>query len=193
MLVTQSCLTLSDPMDHSPPGSSVQGILQARILEWVAMTFSRRPSWSRDRTQVSRIAGRFFNIWATWEACVPLTLGQKLTIVNGYWDGQGGLACCDSRGHRESDMTERLIWSDLTLGFGLPQWLSSKESPAMQETLETWVWSLGQEDPLEKEMATHYRILAWKIPWTEEPSRLQPMWWQRVRHSWAIEPTCTDQ
>ena len=53
-----------------------------------------------------------------------------------------------------------------TLGFGLPQWLSGKESPAMQETLETWVWSLGQEDPLEKEMATHYRILAWKIRWT---------------------------
>jgi len=48
--------------------------------------------------------------------------------------------------------------------------------------LETWVRSLGQEDPLEKEMATHSSTLAWKIPWTEEPGRLQSMGLQRVRH-----------
>ena len=47
---------------------------------------------------------------------------------------------------------------------------------------ETWVLSLGQEDPLEKEMATHSSTLAWKIPWTEECSRLQSMGSQRVRH-----------
>ena len=47
---------------------------------------------------------------------------------------------------------------------------------------ETWVRSLGQEDPLEKEMATHFSILAWKIPWTEEPGRLQSMGSQRVGH-----------
>ena len=51
--------------------------------------------------------------------------------------------------------------------------------PAMQET---WVRSLGQEDPLEKEMATHSSILAWKIPWTEKPGRQQSMGSQRVRH-----------
>ena len=54
-----------------------------------------------------------------------------------------------------------------------------KHLPAMQET---WVQSLGQEDPLEKEMATHSSVLAWRIPWTEEPSRLQSMASQRVRH-----------
>ena len=54
-----------------------------------------------------------------------------------------------------------------------------KHLPAMRETR---VLSLGQEDPLEKEMATHSSILAWKIPWTEEPGRLQSMGWQRVRH-----------
>ena len=48
--------------------------------------------------------------------------------------------------------------------------------------LETWVRSLGQEDPLEKEMATHSSILAWKVPWTEEPGRLQFIWLQRVGH-----------
>ena len=47
-----------------------------------------------------------------------------------------------------------------------------KNLPALQETWETRIWSLGQEDPLEKEMATHSSILAWKIPWTEEPSGL---------------------
>ena len=52
-----------------------------------------------------------------------------------------------------------------------------KRLPAMQET---WVLSLAQEDPLEKEMATHSSILAWKIPWTEKPGRLQSMGSQRV-------------
>ena len=50
---------------------------------------------------------------------------------------------------------------------------------------ETWVRSLGGEDPLEKEMATHSSTLAWKIPWTEERGRLQFMALQRVRHNWA--------
>ena len=48
---------------------------------------------------------------------------------------------------------------------------------------ETWVQSLGWDDPLEKEMATHSSILAWKISWTEEPGGLQSMWLQRVRHT----------
>ena len=53
---------LCDPMDHSPPGSSANGILQARTLEWVAMPSSRASSRFRDQTQVSCIAGRFFTI-----------------------------------------------------------------------------------------------------------------------------------
>ena len=55
-------------MDYSPPGSSVLGILQARILEFAAIPFPRVSSQSRDRTQVSHITGRFFTIWATREA-----------------------------------------------------------------------------------------------------------------------------
>ena len=54
-----------------------------------------------------------------------------------------------------------------------------KRLPAMQET---WFRSLDQEDPLEKEMATHSSTLAWKIPWTEKPGGLQPMGSQRVGH-----------
>ena len=68
--IIQSCLTLCDPMDYI-----VHGILQARILEWVAFPFSRESSQPRDQTQVSRTAGRFFTTWATRKA-------------QGYWSGQ---------------------------------------------------------------------------------------------------------
>ena len=57
-----------------------------------------------------------------------------------------------------------------------------KNSRMMQETQEIWVQSLGQEDPLEEEMATHSSILAWKVPWTEEPGGLQSIGLQRVEH-----------
>ena len=63
-VMSDSC----DPMDRSSPGFSVHGIFQARILEWVAISFSRRSSWPRDWTQVSRVASRCFTIWATREA-----------------------------------------------------------------------------------------------------------------------------
>ena len=65
--VTQSCPTLWDPLDCSPPGSSVYGIFQARILEWVAISFSRGSSRPRNQTWVSRIVGRRFTVWATRE------------------------------------------------------------------------------------------------------------------------------
>ena len=68
VLITQSCLTLCNGMECSPPGSSVHGILQARTLERVAISFSRGSSWPRDQTWVSWIAGIFFTIWATREA-----------------------------------------------------------------------------------------------------------------------------
>jgi len=63
--VAQSCPTLCDPMDCSLPGSSIHGILQARVLEGVAISFSGGSSRPRDRTRVSRISGRRFNLWAT--------------------------------------------------------------------------------------------------------------------------------
>ena len=121
VLVAQSCPTLCGPMDCSLPGSSVHGILQARILEWIAISFSRGFSQPRDQTQVSYISR------------------QVLSLV--------------------AQTVKRLS--------------------TMQETR---VRSLGWEDPLEKEMAIHSSILAWKIPWTEEPGRLQSMGSQRVEH-----------
>ena len=69
-----------------------------------------------------------------------------------------------------------LIWGVVTVQ-------RVKNLPAMQETQETWVRSLGREDPMEEEMVTHSNIFAWKIPWTEEPrGLLQSMELQRVGH-----------
>ena len=75
VLVTQLCPTLCNSMDCSLPGSSVQEIFQARILECVAISFSRGSSQPRNQTQVFCIAGRFFTLWATGEA--PLLPPKK--------------------------------------------------------------------------------------------------------------------
>ena len=92
LLVTKSCLTLCNPMDYSPQGSSVPGISQARILEWVAIPFTRGSSQPRDRTQVSHIAGRYFTSWATGEAqgtltCLPWVV-ERLCGEMGGWRGR---------------------------------------------------------------------------------------------------------
>ena len=68
-------------MDCSPPGSSVHGISQARILEWVATSFSRGSSWLRDQTHVSCIGRRIPYPWVTWEA--PLSLSLSICIISG--------------------------------------------------------------------------------------------------------------
>ena len=87
-------------MDHSPPGSSVHGILQARILEWVAISFSWGSSWPRDRTQVSRISGRCFNLWATREAPIANSQGPN-RVWTAFSDGMVGESLKkDGRGQR---------------------------------------------------------------------------------------------
>ena len=68
VLVISACTTPCDTVEHSPPNSSVHGILQARILEWVVIPSSRESSQPRGWTQVSHIAGRFFTSWGTREA-----------------------------------------------------------------------------------------------------------------------------
>ena len=115
--VALSCPTLCDPMDCSLPGSSTNGIYQARVLEWVVIAFSSskllKLKWSQD-----------------------------------FWGGSVG-----------------------------------KESSCQYKRCG-FVQSLGREDALEKEMATHSSILAWRILWTEEPHGLQSIGSQRVRHHW---------
>ena len=92
--VAQLCPTLCNPMDCSLPGSSLHGIFQARVLEWVAISFSRGSSWPRDRTQVSRIPGRCFNLWATREAQIWLQSRSNSKSISNFfselkiWDDQ---------------------------------------------------------------------------------------------------------
>ena len=115
--------------------------------------------------------GRHWALWITqgmFPALVAFTRGKVWLKINNkhkwviMWSLEGR--------HRASLVAQRL-----------------KRPPAMRKT---WVWSLGQEDPLEKEMATHSSILAWRIPWTEEPGGLQSMGLQRVRHDWANSLSC---
>ena len=80
VLVIQLCLTLCDPMECSTPGFSLHGILQASILEWVAIPFSRGSSWPRDQTQVSCVAGRFFTVLAIREAQTTRELFNFYTL-----------------------------------------------------------------------------------------------------------------
>ena len=79
--VSQSCRTLCDPMDCSPPGSSVHGILQARVLEWVAIPFSKGSSQPSNQTQVSCIAGGFFT-FCSREALGGVPLFPYLAVIN---------------------------------------------------------------------------------------------------------------
>ena len=119
MLVAQSCPTLDNPMNCSLPGSSVHGILQARILEWVAIPFCRG-SQPRDWTQISCIGGEFFTIWATraasvcWYKCIFLVLWQNCCQTNnsneqtsGDSERQESLACCSPWGQSRTQLSDR--------------------------------------------------------------------------------------
>ena len=77
--VSQSCPTLCDPMDCSPPGSTVHGISQARVLDWAVVSFSRGSSWPRDQARVSRNVDRRFTIWASREVLYLFPILHILT------------------------------------------------------------------------------------------------------------------
>ena len=84
--VTQSCPTLCDSVDCSLPGSSVHGIFQARILEWIAISFSRGSSQPRDRTWVSHIVDRRFTVWAAREEDIPSNSNSKASPLGSHLD-----------------------------------------------------------------------------------------------------------
>ena len=121
-LVTQLCLTLCDPMYGSPPGSSVHGILQERILEWASIPFSRESFQPRDWTQVSHTAGRFFTVWATREA----QSSQGTTLI---YDGEEG------RGWGGSEQ----LWSGLTKKkTNFPGWWKYSTSWCIMGYIQVW-------------------------------------------------------
>ena len=115
-----------------------------------------------------------FNIWKRWIFKSPTTINYHYQVP-----GPGVIRA----GRQWPTMCKQIkevvgVW---TLG-----WLDCLWKVHLQVRLyEMQVWSLGGEDPLEKEMATHSCILAWRIPWTEEPSRLQSMGLKRAGHDWS--------
>ena len=146
--VSQSYLTPCDPLDCSLPDSSVQGVPQARILEWIAISSSRGLSWSRGQTCIScfpALAGEFFAIE---------TPGKPLA-----WSKHEGLISTKCPVKLQHVMI-LFHWLHYLLIFATVYGLS-----------------------LEKAMAPHSST--WKIPWTEEPGRLQSMGSLRVGHDWV--------
>ena len=155
------CPTLCYPMDCSLQGSSVHGIFQAIVLEWIAISFSRD------------LPDPGIEPWS------PRIYHYILIIVT-----QESLL---SRYHHKCQQKRQLcfitkpvhVWVSLVAQ--MVKNLSAKQ--------ETQVWSLGQEGPPEKGMATNSSVFAWRIPWIKTPGRLQSMGSQRVEHDWATELT----
>ena len=196
-LVTKLCPTLCNPMDYSPPGSSVHGILQARVLEWVAISSSKGSSWPSDwilgllrlmhcrqilyaessgkhlHQYICNLSGQFFLKKYYFHLCLFQCNKNKTVaqLVKNLPAGDPSSIAGLGRSAGE--------------GIGYPlqySWASLvaqlvKNLPAMREI---WVWSLSWEDPLEKGKATHSSILAWRIPWTIQSCKES----QRVGHNW---------
>ena len=193
----QYCPTVCDPMDYSPPTSSLYGISQARILEWVAMPSSRGSSQPKDQSHVSCvscIAGGFFTHWVIRE------FKHSNKEIDSYQVKLEKIHC--------------LIW--VSLGKGNPQLFEqsycSTSEKAMAPHSSTLAWKIPwTEEPgglqsmgvtesrtwlndfiftfhfhaLEKEMATHPSVLAWRIPGSGEPGGLPSMESHRVGHDWS--------
>ena len=124
VLVTQSYPTLCISMDCSPPGSPVHGILQARILEWVAIPFFRGYSWPRDQTQVSYTAGRCLTVWATRKTYVQNRISNVFILPTNL-----GWTLNRSKMAKYQSFHKVLLESGAFLVAG-----TVKNPPAMQET-----------------------------------------------------------
>ena len=127
--------------------------LEKNLMLW-NIEGGRRRGWQRMR----------------WLDGITTSLGMSLSRLWEF-DGEGNLACCSPLGHKESCTTEWVNWTEQNRYIFLKIAQTVKNLHAMQET---WVWALGWDDPLEKGMATHSSILAWRIPWTEEPGGYSP-------------------
>ena len=136
-------------MDCSPPGSYVHGFFQTKILEWVAVSYSRGSSQLRDQIRVSYV------FWGFPDSSV----GKESACDAGDPSSISGLGRSPGEG---IGYPLQYSWASLVAQL-------IKNPPAMQET---WVRSLGWEDPLEKGKSSHSRILAWRISWTMGSQRV---------------------
>ena len=126
--------------------------------------------------------------WATSLSCIDWRRKWQPTPVflPGESQGWSSLIGCCLWGPTESDTTEAMQQQQHSMFWASLVAQLAKNPSAMWET---WVQSLVWEDPLEEGMAVHPSILAWRIPWTEEPGGLQSMGLQRIRHDWATKHT----
>ena len=153
--VAQLCPTLCNPMDCSLPGSSIHGIFQARILECIPISFSRRSSQPRDWTQVSHIVGRRFTVWATREVlCYPRD-SQKFSRAPQF-EGINSLAlfffyCPAFKDWRQEE--KGMIEDDMV---GWHHWLNRHES----EQLRRW-WRTRKPGMLQSELQSQTQLSNW--------------------------------
>ena len=150
--VTQSCPTLSDPTDCNLPGSSVHGIFQARVLEWVAIAFSDTCRYSEIITMNIYF---IFLAFSTMYVCLLSYISEKAMAPH------------------SSTLAWKIPWTEEPDGL---QSVGSQSQTRLSDFTFTFHFHL------ENEMATHSSVLAWRIPGTGEPGGLPSMGLHRVRH-----------
>ena len=187
-------MTVESPLDCkeiklvNPKGNQSWIFMEGLMLK-LKVQYVRDLMWSTDSLAKTLMLGKIEGrrrremtehemvVWHHWLD------GHELEQTPGVGDGQEILACYSPWSWKESDTTEWLNWTELKLHiYSIMVAQMVKNLLAM---CKTWAQSLGQEDPLEKGVATHSSILAWRIPWIEEPDGLQFMGLQRVQHQWA--------
>ena len=166
LLIRSSFLVVSDSLQLL---GVVHIIFQARIVEWVAISCSRGSSQPRDWTRVSCVSCIAAESYLLSHLCSQLLMAMVIFIFS-----------------VEDDYNFFKNWHSLCLHYGFPGSSVGKESACSARDPGL---ILGQEDPLEKEMANHSSILAWKISWLKEPGGLQSMGSQRVGHNWVTWAT----
>ena len=148
MLVAQLCPVLHGPIGSSPTDSSVHGILQAKIMEWVAILFSRGSSQPRDQTQVSCISGRFFSIWVIRENYLGISNLGILRYC--LWD-------------RIAELDRVVVQSLSGVWFFVTPWTAACQ-PSLSFTIS---WSLLKLMSIESMMPSKYLILC--LPFSSCP------------------------
>ena len=199
--VTQSCLNLCDPLDCSTPSFPVYHQLPELVQTHVHQVGDViQPSHLLQPPSpiAFPVSGSFLKSWlfaSGGQSAVASASASVLPMnIQGWFPL--GWTCLISLQSKELSrvFSNTTIWKYQFFGTQPSLWSNSLGTSLVAQTVkclptvwETWVQSLGREDPLEKEMATHFSTLAWKIPWMEEPGRLQSMGLQRVRHDWVTE------
>ena len=172
----QSCLTLCDPRDGSPPGSPVPGILQARTLEWVAISFSKAWKWKVKVKLLGHVdSSRPHGPWPTRLRC-PWNFPGKILEWVAISFSRGSSWPRDQTHISSISCIGRRILYHWAI-WGAPKCLHT----SVNFFLEYWYHCM-----LEKEMAIASSIIVWRIPWTEEPDGLQFMGSQK-RQMWLSD------